>query len=487
MSHRDPALAARVLEALDDAVFAFDREQRLILWNRRLAQHTGISAAAALGRRVFEVMPAWRVTEEPYVVRVLRGTPSQCSTFPLAERGRFEATYVPLESGPGARGAFAVVRDVSPSDLARSQLHESDMRFRIMADTAPVLLWMAGSDAECMFFNQPWLAFTGRTLDMELGSGWAEGVHPEDFARCMDHYLAAFVARRPFRMEYRLRRADRQYRWLLDTGVPRYLATGEFAGYIGSCIDITESRLAHDDLDRRVRERTAELEAFAYSVSHDLRAPLRAIAGYSLLLGDDYRHLLDQAGRDYLRKVRDSAERMSVLIDNLLQLSRVGLDELRAERCDLSAIARAVIAGLRELEPERVVEVAIQEDVLVHGDPSLLRIALDNLLGNAWKFTSKVEPATILVSAVAHDGEVEIAVRDNGAGFDMAYARKLFAAFQRLHCADEFPGTGVGLATVQRIVVRHGGRIWAAAAPGRGASFFFTLPARAGDGAGNEG
>jgi signal transduction histidine kinase len=279
-------------------------------------------------------------------------------------------------------------------------------------------------------------------------------------------------------MEYRLRRADRQYRWLLDTGVPRYLPTGEFAGYIGSCIDVTESRTARDDLDRRVRERTAELEAFAYSVSHDLRAPLRTVDGFATALVEECGDRLDVRGRDYLERVRESVQRMGVLIDDLLQLSQAGRAALAAEACDLSGVARGIVGTLRELEPARAVDVVIQDRVIVDGDPNLLRIALDNLLGNAWKFTSKVPNATIELSAVQRAGEVLIAVRDNGAGFDMAYARKLFNPFQRLHRVEEFPGTGVGLATVQRIVTRHGGRIWADSAPGCGASFFFTLPLR---------
>jgi PAS domain S-box-containing protein len=478
MTRSGSALANRVIDTLDDAVLTVDREQRVTLWNHRLAALTGIAAEAAIGRTVFEVMPSWRGTEQHHIDRALAGTPSVSSTFPLVASGRYEASYAPLDAGSGERSALVIVRDVSSHDFARNQLHESDLRFRIMADTAPVLLWMAGTDSQCTFFNQPWLAFTGRTLDMELGVGWAEGLHPEDFSRAMDHYLGAFVARRPFRMEYRLRRADRQYRWLLDTGVPRYLPTGEFAGYIGSCIDVTESRTAHDDLDRRVRERTAELEAFAYSVSHDLRAPLRTVDGFTVALAEECGEQLDARGRDYLERVRDSVQRMGVLIDDLLQLSQAGRAALAAEACDLSGVARGIVGTLRELEPARAVDVVIQDRVIVDGDPNLLRIALDNLLGNAWKFTSKVPNATIELSAVQRAGEVLIAVRDNGAGFDMAYARKLFNPFQRLHRVEEFPGTGVGLATVQRIVNRHGGRIWADSAPGCGASFFFTLPAR---------
>jgi PAS domain S-box-containing protein len=478
MSQLSSALPLRVIDTLDDGVLTVDREHRVTLWNHRLAALTGIAAETAIGRAVFDVMPSWRATEEHHIERALAGTPSLASTFPLVAPGRYEASYAPFDTSPSERGALVVVRDVSPYDFARYQLHESDLRFRIMADTAPVLLWMAGTDSQCTFFNQPWLAFTGRSLDMELGVGWAEGVHPEDFARCMDYYLAAFVARRPFRMEYRLRRADGEYRWLLDTGVPRYLPSGGFAGYIGSCIDITESKTVRDDLDRSVRERTAELEAFAYSVSHDLRAPLRAIDGFANALSDEWGPRLDGRGNDYLHRVRDSVQRMGDLIDDLLQLSQVGRSAIAAESCDLSGVARGIVGSLRELEPARAVDIVIQERVIVDGDPHLLRIALDNLLGNAWKFTSKVTNATIELSAVQRAGEVLVAVRDNGAGFDMAYARRLFNPFQRLHRVEEFPGTGVGLATVQRIVNRHGGRIWADSAPGCGASFFFTIPLR---------
>jgi PAS domain S-box-containing protein len=426
-----------------------------------------------LGAPVFDRFPAWR-GEQALVARALAGEIAVSPRFPAATERRFEATYKPLSPG-----VMVVIRDMTPADTVREQLHETDARFQIMADTSPVLLWMAGTDGLCNFFNQRWLDFTGRTMEMEVGNGWAEGVHAEDFQDCMDRYLAAFVARKPFRMEYRLRRADGRYRWLLDTGVPRYTPAGAFAGFIGSCIDITDSKLARDELDRRVRERTAELEAFTYSVSHDLRAPLRGIDGFSHALLEDYGHQLDDTGRDYLRRVRDSTQRMSSLIDDLLQLSRVGRLELSVGRCDLSQLAHASMAALHEREPARTADVRIQPGLVVHADPRLLQIALDNLLGNAWKFTSKTQTPVIELTAEERDGETVYVVRDNGAGFDMAYAEKLFGAFQRLHSSDDFPGTGIGLATVKRIIGRLGGRIWAHSAVGQGASFFVTLPAPA--------
>ena len=185
-----------------------------------------------------------------------------------------------------------------PEVLRTQQLAaESEARFRLMADSSPVLLWMAGTDGLCDFFNVPWLDFTGRPLEAEVGNGWAEGVHFEDFQRCMHTYLEAFVQRRPFRMEYRLRRADGEYRWLLDTGIPRYTPDKDFAGYIGSCVDITELREAREALEQRVRDRTADLEAFTYSVSHDLRAPARSVVGYSDMLAEDHGSGLDDEGR----------------------------------------------------------------------------------------------------------------------------------------------------------------------------------------------
>jgi light-regulated signal transduction histidine kinase (bacteriophytochrome) len=219
-----------------------------------------------------------------------------------------------------------------------------------------------------------------------------------------------------------------------------------------------------------------ELEAFSYSVAHDLRAPLRGVDGFSLALLQDYADKLDEVGRSYLRHVRESAQQMGRLIDDLLALSRVTRAELDREPVDLSVLAEHVAAQLQSAEPGRRVEIVIAAGMVVHADPRLLRVALANLLGNAWKFTGQQARPRIEIG-VTESGESAYFVRDNGAGFDMAYAPRLFGAFQRLHSVDEFEGTGIGLATVQRIVNRHGGRIWATAEVDRGATFFFTLGA----------
>jgi light-regulated signal transduction histidine kinase (bacteriophytochrome) len=241
-------------------------------------------------------------------------------------------------------------------------------------------------------------------------------------------------------------------------------------------------RQLNAELEQRVQERTAqleaankELEAFSYSVSHDLRSPLRSIDGFSQALLEDYEDQLDVDGQDYLRRVRAATQRMGQLIDDLLNLSRITRAELRQELVDLSALAQGVVAELQHAEPQRVVEVVIAAGLHGQGDARLLQIVLANLLGNAWKFTSKQTQARIELGAVVRDGHTTYFVRDNGAGFDMAYASKLFGAFQRLHALTEYSGTGIGLAIVQRIIHRHGGHVWAEGAVGQGATFYFTL------------
>jgi light-regulated signal transduction histidine kinase (bacteriophytochrome) len=236
------------------------------------------------------------------------------------------------------------------------------------------------------------------------------------------------------------------------------------------------------NLERRVRERTdaleaanAELEAFSYSVSHDLRAPLRALDGFSLALLEDYGEGLDDEAADYLQRIRAASQRMARLIDDLLMLSRVTRREMRSQQVDLSAIAGAIVSDLFADDASRQVRFMIAENMVVDGDPDLLDVALRNQLGNAWKFTTGTADAEVAVGVEESDGERRFFVRDNGAGFEQQYADKLFAPFQRLHGDNEFPGTGIGLATVQRIVRRHGGRVWAEGATGKGATVWFTI------------
>ena len=253
---------------------------------------------------------------------------------------------------------------------------------------------------------------------------------------------------------------------------------GQLLGFGKVARDMTERRQTEEAL-RGAKENAeslnAELEAFCHSVSHDLRAPLRSIDGFSRILLEDYADKLDSTGQEYLRRACAGSQRMSDLIDDLLRLSRITRAEISRQPVDLSAVAQEITAELQATQPDRAVEWKITGGLAVEGDARLLRMALEHLLGNAWKFSAGRNPATIELGVSDQDGERVYFVRDNGTGFDMAYADKLFGAFQRLHAAEEFEGTGIGLATVQRILRRHGGRVWAEGAVDQGATVYFTL------------
>jgi signal transduction histidine kinase len=239
------------------------------------------------------------------------------------------------------------------------------------------------------------------------------------------------------------------------------------------CTPVTSTVDEAAQAERLAVER--ELESFSYTVSHDLRAPIRVVEGFAKILKEDYAHALDRIGNDHLDRVLGAAARMNGMIDALLALSQLTAKPIAAQPVNLSQLAHYIVEDLRRQAPQRRVEVQVQDNLIVQGDPTLLRVVLENLLGNAWKYSARSDPARIELSATQDAGRWVYRVRDNGAGFDMRFADRLFGVFQRLHSANDFPGTGVGLATVQRIVRRHGGQIWAESKVGSGASFYFTL------------
>jgi PAS domain S-box-containing protein len=491
---------------------------------------------------------------------------------------------------------------------SESHLIESEKHFRAMADGAPVMIWVSGVDKGCIWFNKARLDFTGRELAKEMGTGWVENVHHEDVSHCQEIYYHSFDLRQPFRMEYRMRRHDGLFRWVVDSGQPRYSEDGEFLGFIGSSLDITEMRAATDHLTqtkrrlekvlasagegiigtdregritfvnhaacsmlgwdekdfigreahasfhhhridgspfprseckawqalerheervvgsdfywtrqgtsfpveyiatllpndegsvlvfRNVAEQkrweaelhrkadelvrsNAELEAFAYAASHDLREPLRMVTSYLTLLERRLQEKLDQDTREFLDFARDGAKRMDQLIVDLLEYSRVGRRERPFEAVGLGEIMA---------EAERMLSVALSEaqgslsvdDHLptVLGDRDELTRLFLNLVGNAVKYRDKSRPPNIEISTSLKDGEWVIRVADNGIGIPPEQLDRVFGIFQRLHGRDEYEGTGIGLALCKKIVQHHGGRIWAESKPDEGCSFFVALP-----------
>lgn len=530
-----------------------------------------------------------------------------------------ERAEVQLDGDGRPVEGLGTVQDITE----RRQLEEAQRqllkRLDTVANASPALFWTAGLDKGCDWFNDRWLEFTGHSMDEELGDGWIRGVHRDDRELCRKLYAGYFDERRPFSMEYRLRRADGEYRWLLNRGMPRHDADGEFVGYIGSCLDITDERsvqealweseerlrlalqaagqglydadvqggamtvsseyarmLGYDpgtftedrnswrarihpedadrvvelleryltggvaayaveyrlktacggwkwilsvgevvdrspdgtplrmigthtdisarkdtelalqnlnaELEQRVAERTAqfeaanrELESFSYSVSHDLKAPLRGIDGYSQILIEDYQQRLDDEGRRFLANIRRGVAQMHQLIEDMLAYSRMERRALDSRDVDLQALAGAVIAS-RGGDGQRPVHVELRIPPLeIRADRDGLTLVLRNLLENALKFTRERAEAWIELGARDEGDRIVLWVKDNGIGFDMKYHDRIFEIFQRLHRAEDYPGTGVGLALVKKAMQRMGGRVWAESMPGEGATFYLEL------------
>jgi PAS domain S-box-containing protein len=386
-----------------------------------------------------------------------------------------------------------VVHDITDLKVSREELRLERERLALAMEAAGEGMWELDLASRWLHFDPDsvrQLGYARGELDGEL-SGWLQRVAAEDravVAAAVEDCAQGRAER--LAVELRLRTRDGGWRWFGANGkVVGRDAEGRARMLIGIHRDVTERKraeremvLLNERLEQRVAERTAELqaanrelEAFAYSVSHDLRAPLRAVSGFSEAIEKDYGDRLYGEGAHLLQRLQGAAARMGDLIDGLLRLSRCTRGQLNREPVDLSALAREVAAGLAEQAPERAVQVHIAEGLTARGDPRLLRIVLENLLGNAWKYTAGTPDARIEMAVDPGPGAPVFRVRDNGAGFDMDYADRLFQPFQRLHRQEDFQGLGIGLATVQRIVQRHGGRIWAEGTAGQGATLYFTL------------
>ncbi len=375
-------------------------------------------------------------------------------------------------------------------------LQESAAQFRDLADLMPQIVWTAQPDGYVDYYNRRWHDFTGRPEGMLGDASWQEVLHPDDLERCSALWSASMKTGAPYLIEYRFRSDETGlYRWHLGRALPVRDGAGKIVRWFGTATDIDDLKTAQAELveaqqtlEQRVETRTAQLaasnrdlESFSYSVSHDLRAPLRAISGFSRILLEDYADSLDPDGLRYLQQVQDGGLQMGRLIDDLLTFSRTGRHALQLQQVDVSGMVRGCLAELKLQEPDHGAQIRVGELGSCEADPALLKQLWLNLLSNALKYSRKSEHPVITIGRRREGAEDVYFVEDNGAGFDMKYVDKLFHVFQRLHLAEDYEGTGVGLALVQRIVERHGGRVWAEGAVNRGAKFSFTLTGKADD------
>jgi len=385
---------------------------------------------------------------------------------------------------------------------AHAALRESQRAQASLMRTLPGMAYRCRNDPDwtMLFVSEGVHALTGYRPDT-LTAGlisYGSVIHPEDRARVWREVQSAISNDQPFESTYRIVAANGMHKWVWERGTGLRGPEGDVVAVEGFITDVTALRRAQEEvaqlnanLEERVRQRTAqleaanaELEAFAYSIAHDLRSPLTSIDGFSHTLEALAGESMGPQGRHYIGRIRAGVRQMSDLTDAMLSLARLSRVRLRWERVDLAEIARGVLQQLQENEPERFAAVEVQDRMTVEGDPRLLAQVIANLAGNAWKFSAHKPRTEIRIGTMTARGDVPgrgvagepvFFVSDRGAGFDMAHASRLFGAFQRLHAHSEFEGTGIGLALVQKIVHRHGGRIWAEAQPGEGATFYFTL------------
>jgi PAS domain S-box-containing protein len=464
-----------------DAIFAFDLTERVTSVNSAAERLSGHPASALIGKPFFS-LPEDIERVNAHFARAVAGEPQTVDLEIAHAAGRrvgLTLTLMPMVIEGRTTGVFGVALDMTAAQEAQTALRESEARYRTLVEAAPTAI-LVRSQGRVIYGNP--------ALRQLLGAPSADDAAIQRFAdqvdamcRAMDDTIATLPALRIQRHGGSFADVEVTVAPILWQGQPAMQVIGR---------DVTQrkeaekaSRRLNAQLDKRVRERTAELEeankeleAFAYSVSHDLRAPLRSIDGFSQILLEDCADSLDSAGHDSLHRIQAAARRMAALIDGLLDLSRVTRADIHpAEVVDLSELAASITHELRANEPLRRTSIHIPDGLVASGDPILLRAVLENLLSNAWKFTRPKPNAQVEIGAAQIDGQTAYYVRDNGVGFDMAYADRLFGAFQRLHKQTEFAGTGIGLATVQRIVRRHGGHVWAEAHVGEGATFWFTL------------
>jgi PAS domain S-box-containing protein len=495
----DSAIArlAGIVDSAMDAIITVDGQQQILLFNAAAEKMFRCSASEAIGQPLERFIPErFRSIHSSHIqafgqtgitTRAMAGARAVYGLRTDGEEFPIEASISQLES-EGQKFYTVILRDITERKRAEEALRASEARFSIAFNASPISSVIATLDeGRYIAVNDTFQSLTGYRREEAIGRTSADlGIWPTPEARAEVIELLLNQGHiRNRETKYRMKNGEVRI-FLLSADIIELEGQPHL---ITASIDITERKQAeeevhrlNEELEQRVADRTAqllaanrELEAFSYSVSHDLRAPLRHINGFSQMLLEDYEDKLDTEGKRYLQQVCAASQELAQLIDDLLQLARVTRSEMNRQAVDLSEMAHGVVADLQKREAGRRVAVNIEEGLSTHGDRRLLRVMLSNLLGNAWKFTSKQGQSEISFGHARQNGEIVYFVRDNGAGFDMAYANKLFGAFQRLHSGGEFEGTGIGLATVQRIVNRHGGRVWAEGKVDEGATFFFTL------------
>lgn len=499
------ARKAAILKSALDAIITIDHEDKLLEFNPAAEKIFGYTRDAVLGRRMAELIVPERfrarhyrglahylATGEGPVLQKLIEMPA---TRASGQEFPCELAIVPIPgSTPPSFTAF--VRDITERKLVAEALRESEEQFRSMANNILPLAWMANADGGIFFYNQRWFDYTGTTFDEMQGWGWEKVHHPDHIKRVVEKWREHLRRGETWEDTFPLRGRDGQYRWFLSRAFPLRNAQGEITRWFGTNTDVTELRETQEALERAgaklrqhsaelettVAERTAalretvgELEAFSYSIAHDMRAPLRSMTGYSSILSSDYSEKLDEEGRDFLRRIANSAERLDRLIQDVLNYSKVVRGELKLESIDTAKLIHEIVDSYPNLHPPHA-EIIIQEPLpSVRVNPAAFTQIISNLLGNAAKFVAQGVKPRIVVRAETFADHVRLWFEDNGIGIELEAQKRLFQIFQRIHRPDLYEGTGIGLAIVRKAAERMGGRVGVESEPDKGSRFWVEL------------
>ncbi len=498
-------LLQNLLAHSSEGILCFDLQFRCTVWNPRMERISGQKAESILGCCLFDACPFLGEPEEREQLHATldgrRGV-DQERVFTLVEAGRkrhFTASYCPLLDAEGSlMGGMAFIHDVTErqeretAERRLEALQQSESRFRELAEAIPHIVWTAQANGTSLeYCNQRWCEYTGGAVQGHRQDSWALSIHPEFLVEVQERWNRAIHKGELYELEYPLRGQDGNYRWHLDRAVPLRDGEGRIVKWFGTCTDIHEKKEAEEmvlklnvELERRVHERTSalseineQMESFCYSVSHDLRAPVRAMRAFTQILMDDYTASLDLAARDYLQRIGAAADRMDRLIQDLLQYSRIGRMAITLEPVDLRDAVEGVLTDLRLEAKQKKATIEIVDPLpILHANSTLLDQVLLNLISNALKFVPDGTAPDLKIWTEVHDGIAKVWIRDNGIGIPPDYHKRIFEIFERLHGSELFPGTGIGLAIVQKSISRMQGRLGVVSGVDQGSCFWFELP-----------